>query len=128
MRWTLPGMGYVHTGLDPEGRFLFFENMGDTHEVLSAHFPHDPERFRLNLLRRLGPIPFGQRYHAHPFLSPDREWMYFTEVVDGFSQVSAVDVSDLVGVLVVEPSGRRVDAGADRVLVQQPAPGRIQAG
>ena len=92
----LPGMDYVHTGLDPEGRFLFFENMGDTHELLSAHFPRDPDRFRLNLLHRLSPIPFGQRYHAHPFLSPDRRQVFFTEVVEGFSQVCAVDVSDLV--------------------------------
>ena len=102
----LPGMDYVHSGFDPEGRFLFYENMGDTHELLSAHFPRDPGRFRLNLLRRLSLIPFGQRYHAHPFLSPDRRQVFFTEVVEGFSQVCAVDVSDLVDLDEYWGSGR----------------------
>lgn len=92
----LPGMGYVHTGSDPAGRFLFFENMGETHELLSAHFPRHPDRFRLTPLRRLSPIPFGQRYHAHPFLSPDRRWLFYTEVIAGFSQVCALNVEDLV--------------------------------
>jgi hypothetical protein len=92
----LPGMGYVHTGFDPAGRFLFYENMGETHELVSVHFPHDPDRFRMNLLRRLGPIGHGQRYHAHPFLSPDRRRLFYTEVMDGFSQVCALNVEDLV--------------------------------
>ncbi|MDA0748455.1 MAG: oligogalacturonate lyase family protein [bacterium] len=92
----VPGMGYVHTGFDPAGQFLFYENMGETHELLSVHFPRDPKRFRLNVLRHLPSIPFGQRYHAHPFLDPERKRVFYTEVVDGFSQVCAVDVEDLV--------------------------------
>lgn len=94
----LPGLGYVHTGNDPAGRFLFVENQDGTkgHQLLSIHHPHDPERYRLNLLHTLAPIIRGQRFHAHPFLGPDRQWLYFTEVVDGFSQVSALDVADLV--------------------------------
>ncbi|MDP6779202.1 MAG: hypothetical protein QGI83_20785 [Candidatus Latescibacteria bacterium] len=92
----LPEVDYVHTGYDPEGRFLFFENMGASHELVSVHHPHDPDRFRLNLLRRLPSIPFGQRFHAHPFLSPQRDRVFYTELVDGFSQVCALDVSDLV--------------------------------
>ena len=94
----LPGLGYVHTGNDPAGRFLFAENQDGTkgHQLLSIHHPHDPEKYRINTLRTLTPIIRGQRFHAHPFLGPDRRWLYFTEVVDGFSHVSALEVSDLV--------------------------------
>lgn len=92
----LPGAGYIHTGRDPAGRFLFYEDMADTHRLISVHYPHDPSRFEIRLLRTLPPIPFGQRYHAHPFLSPDRRWLIYTELVDGFSQVCALDVADLV--------------------------------
>lgn len=93
----LPGLGYVHTGFDPAGRFLFFENDdGETHQLLSAHFPHDPDRYELRVLKTLTPIQHGQRFHAHPFLSPDRRQLFYTEVLDGFSQVCALDVSDLV--------------------------------
>ena len=100
-RWEevqLPGLGYVHTGNDPAGKFLFVENQDGSkgHQLLSIHYPHHPEKYRLNLLRTLTPIIRGQRFHAHPFLGPDRRWLYFTEVVDGFSHVSALDVADLV--------------------------------
>lgn len=94
----LPGLGYVHTGNDPAGRFLFVENQDGTkgHQLLSIHHPQDPARYRLNTLRTLTPIIRGQRFHAHPFLGPERRWLYFTEVVDGFSHVSALNVGDLV--------------------------------
>jgi len=59
-------------------------------------------------IRRLPPIPFGQRHQAHPFLSPDRTRLFFTELVDGFSQVSSVDVRDLV-----DREGYRVPRAAD---------------
>ena len=39
----------------------------------------------------------GQRYHAHPFLSPDRKWLFYTEAMDGHSQICALDVRDMVG-------------------------------
>ena len=91
--------GYVHTGWDPAGRFLFFEHHGQTHELFSLHFPFVPARTRVNRLRSMALYPRrGQRYHAHPFLSPDRKWAIYTEVVDGISQVSALDVRDLVDV------------------------------
>jgi hypothetical protein len=93
----LPGLGYVHTGFDPSGKFLFFENDdGETHQLLSAHFPHDPDRYELRVLKTLTPIQHGQRFHAHPFLSPDRKHLFYTEVLAGHSQVCALDVSDLV--------------------------------
>ncbi|MCC9076711.1 oligogalacturonate lyase family protein [Litorilinea aerophila] len=93
--FLLPGVGYVHTGYDPAGRLYFIENQGDRHELLTIEHPGDPYEFRLKLLRRLSPIPRGQRFHAHPFLGPDRRWLYYTEVIDGFSQVCALDVQDL---------------------------------
>ena len=89
--------GYVHTGWDPAGRFLFFEHHGGTHELFSLHFPFQRERRKVNKLRSMARYPKSQqRYHAHPFLSPDRKWLMYTEVMDGFSQVCALDVRDLV--------------------------------
>jgi len=88
--------GYVHVGWDPAGRMLFFENAGQKHELLSFHFPFLKERTECRRIRTLEPYPRpGQRSHAHPFLSPDRKWMFHTAAVDGFSQVCAVDVADL---------------------------------
>ncbi len=90
--------GYVHTGFDPAGKFLFFESQGKSHELFSLHFPFVPGQMRLNRLHTIAPYPAfaGQRHHAHPFLSPDRRWLFYTEVVDGFSQICAMDVADLV--------------------------------
>lgn len=88
--------GYIHTGWDPDGRFLFFEHHGKTHELLSLHFPRVPAKSAFRKLRSMALYPVsGQRYHAHPFLSPDRRWMFYTEVMDGFSQVCALEVADL---------------------------------
>jgi Tol biopolymer transport system component len=93
----MPGLGYVHTGFDPGGKFLFFENdNGETHQLLSAHHPHDPDRYELRVLKTLTPIQRGQRFHAHPFLSPNRKQLFYTEVLEGYSQVCAMDVEDLV--------------------------------
>ena len=52
-------------------------------------------RRQVRTLRTLPAIPFGQRFHAHPFLSSDRGWLFYTEVVDGFSRVCALEVADL---------------------------------
>ncbi len=88
----LPGVGYVHTGRDPAGRFHFIENQGDEHSLLAVEgFPHGGA-LTTRLLRRLPAIPAGQRYHAHPFLGPDRRWLYYTEVIDGFSQICALEL------------------------------------
>jgi len=94
----LPGVKFAHTGNDPRGEFLFCDSRGADHEILSIHFPADPKRFRLNRIRKLNPLPTpqGQRHHSHPFLGPDRKWIYFTEVVDGFSQIRAVEAQDLI--------------------------------
>lgn len=86
--------GYVHTGFDPAGQFHFIEHAGRTHELLAVHDAFGG--MRLQSLRSLAPYPkFGQRFHAHPFLSPDRQWMIHTEVIDGFAQICALDVRDL---------------------------------
>lgn len=95
----LPEVGYVHTGCDPAGRFLFYEDQqpDGTHRLLAIHHPRDPARFRVEVLRQLPPIGGGQRHHAHPFLAAaDRRWLYHTEVVDGFAQICALDVADRV--------------------------------
>ena len=90
--------GYLHTGWDPDGRFLFFENHGKTHELLSLHYPFQKERTRVRKLRSMALYPGrgGQRYHAHPFLTPDRRSIAYTEVIGGFAQVCLLDVADLV--------------------------------
>jgi hypothetical protein len=90
--------GYMHTGFDPAGKFLFFEEHGKAHHLFSIHFPHDPARRKIQVLRTLAlyPPPAGQRYHAHPFLSPDRKWLFHTAPIDGYAQICAIDVSDIV--------------------------------
>lgn len=95
---ALSGLGYIHIGLDPAGEFLFIENQDVTgkHELLSIHHPRHTESLQLNLIKTLEPITGGQRRHAHPFLAPNRRDLVFTEVIDGWSQVCTVDVSDLV--------------------------------
>lgn len=103
----LPGVGYVHTGYEPAGRFLFIENqLSDRHELLSVHYPDQPERLQLRLIHALNEISGGQRYHAHPFLAPDRQWLFYTEVIEGFSQVCAIEVSDLVDLDEYWPGGQ----------------------
>lgn len=95
----LPVDGYVHVGFDPAGRFLFFENHGDTHELMSLHFPFVAGRTRVRKLRMMARYPRAQqRYHAHPFLSPDRQWLIYTEPIQGISQICMLDVRDLVDV------------------------------
>jgi len=93
----LPGVGYVHTGRDPAGLVNFYENQMGTgaHQLLWVRNALDPERQRVEVLRELTPIVRGQRYHAHPFLGPERRWLYFVEVIDGFSQICALNVEDL---------------------------------
>lgn len=94
----LPGVGYVHSGRDPAGRFHFIENQGDEHALLALDGFEEGDALTTRLLRRLTAIPFGQRYHAHPFLGPDRRWLYYTEVIDGFSQVCALDLGSELNV------------------------------
>jgi len=94
----LPGVSYAHTGHDPAGKFTFCDSRTGIEDIYTIHFPHDPKRFELRRLRRLSKMPpnGGQRFHCHPFLGPERKWMYFTEVRDGFSQICALNVEDLV--------------------------------
>jgi hypothetical protein len=94
----LPATGYLHTGYDPAGEFLFFENSSNKdHELYSLHFPFVPGKTKVRTLRTMATFPrHGQRHHAHPFLSPDRQWLFYTEIIDGLSQVCALDVRDLV--------------------------------
>lgn len=106
--WTehlLPDhVGYVHTGNDPAGEFLFIESAGADHVLYQVH-PHDKraaildkDAAVLTMLRQLATLPpgyRGQRYHAHPFLSPARQQLFFTEIIDGYSQICSLDVSDL---------------------------------
>jgi len=94
----LPGVGYIHSGRDPAGLVNFYENqMGSGgHQLLWVRHAFDPQKQEVEVLRELAPIVRGQRYHAHPFLGPARRWLYFSEVIDGFSQICALDVADLV--------------------------------
>ncbi len=94
----LPDVRHIHTGNDPGGEFLFCDSRTDVQDIFTIHYPRDPRRFTMKRLRRLSKMTAeGQRHHCHPFLGPDRKAMYWTEMIDGFSQVCSTDVSDLVG-------------------------------
>jgi len=105
-RWEeapLPTKGYAHVGFDPAGVFGFIENAGARHEILTVHAAAAPDGpLQLSLLRTLSsPDHNDQRHHAHPALSPDRRTLYFTDwSPDGFAQVCALDVADLVAAAV----------------------------
>lgn len=95
--WLLPArIGYVHVGNDPGGRLLSVECESATAHHISTVEAGADGRATLRLLRTLAPIPPGQRHHAHPFLSPDRRELFYTELVDGYSQICSIDVADLV--------------------------------
>lgn len=93
------GIGRCHVGKDPLGKLHFIErSSSDSHGLALVHGFEGDGPLRIETLRRFpGLSGAGQRYHAHPFLGPDRAWLYFTELVDGFSQVSALDISDITG-------------------------------
>lgn len=92
----LPADGYVHVGFDPAGQFEFVECAGERHELLAVHHTADGQ-LKTSLLRRLAsPAHDDQRHHAHPFLA-DRRRLYFTDwSPEGFAQICAMDVADLV--------------------------------
>jgi hypothetical protein len=95
----LPLSGYVHAGFDPAGEFAFVEHAGERHEILQVRGQaHAPGLLDVSLLRRLrSPASDCQRDHAHPFLSPDRTHLYFTDwSANRFSQVCRMEVGDLV--------------------------------
>jgi len=93
----LPIDGYSHVGFDPAGRFWFVECAGPRHELLAVQRAVGGS-LATSLLRELSsPFHDDQRYHAHPFLAADRQRLYFTDRSPaGFSQVCALDVTDLV--------------------------------
>ena len=96
----LPIDDYVHAGFDPDGTFDFVEHAGERHELFAVQPAPDPGApLGLKLLRTLrSPFHDHQRHHAHPFLSPDRRRLFLTDWDEnGYSQVHALDVSDLTG-------------------------------
>jgi hypothetical protein len=101
-RWEealLPVKGYAHVGYDPAGILGFVENAGAQHDILLARPAATAGGpLRTELLHTLhSPDHNDQRHHAHPALSPDRRTLYFTDwSPEGFAQVCALDVADLV--------------------------------
>jgi hypothetical protein len=89
--------GYLHTGFDPAGRLLFVESMAAAHDLRVVRRGSTPDLLDTEVIYTLqSPGAAGQRHHAHPFLSPDREWMYFTDQAEnGFKQIFRVSVEDL---------------------------------
>ncbi len=95
VRLSVPGQ--IHTGRDPDGRFYVFEHLWKKHELITFHYPANPEKAVIKRLRTLAPISrtAGQRFHAHPFLSPNRQWLFFTEMVKDYAQILALNVGHL---------------------------------
>jgi hypothetical protein len=91
----LPFQGYVHTGFDPLGEMTFFEHHGKDHQLVRIHDFGDSARPSLEVLRTMAPYPEdqpGQYCHAHPFMTADRDRIYYTEVIDGLSQIRSVEL------------------------------------
>lgn len=97
--WWLGNQGYVHSGCDLEGRFMFAELHcgGAGHHLAAVAARHDGSAA---LIRLTGDLPPGgdQRHHAHPILTPDRRRILHTATgEDGFCHLYDVEVSDLTG-------------------------------
>lgn len=93
----LPFDGYVHVGFDPAGEVTFFEHHGESHQLIRVHDFGQPTRQRLEVLRTMAPYPPdrpGQCSHAHPFMARSRNVLYYTEVIDGNSQVCALRTAE----------------------------------
>ncbi|MEZ5276647.1 MAG: hypothetical protein R3F07_09725 [Opitutaceae bacterium] len=91
----LPFSGYVHVGFDPLGEVAFFEHHGDAHQLVRVHHFGDPVRQSLEVLRTMPAYPKdqpGQYCHAHPFMSTERDRIYFTELIDGISQICSISL------------------------------------
>lgn len=95
----LPVPGYVHVGFDPAGELDLIEHASrDGHELLRVLPSETPGGdLRVERIRRLAsPYREEQRSHAHPFLSPDRRWLLWTDwSSDGFSQVFRMSTDSL---------------------------------
>ena len=93
----LPTTGYVHTGFDPAGCFSFIEHADEQHALFTVGRSDSSGVVELCRLRTLRTPNHHQRNHAHPFLTADRRKLIFTDRADnGFNQVFAMDVADLV--------------------------------
>ncbi len=101
-----PGLGYVHTGGDPEGRLWFYECSGKIHQMIAL--------VRLNnergdqWLQLCGDWPTyggGQKAHFHPQITPDRKWILFTggDPTTETNHIFLLDASDLKDVNEISP-------------------------
>ena len=82
------GIGYTHTGFDPEGKLWFYENHArDIHDMyfLAKHNPGGSDEW----VRLTGnwqtydswdapDYNYAQSSHFHPSVTPDRKWILFT--------------------------------------------------
>jgi hypothetical protein len=86
--WEFPmpaAFHYIHTGCDPTGRLLLYENSTDwdrfeTHDMY-ALVRIDTQAGNHEWLRLTGSWPAfvgGQKAHFHPRVTPDRNWVLFT--------------------------------------------------
>jgi len=90
--------GRVHPARDPDGRFYAFEHQWRRRELVQLTFPKDPKRRSTRRLRKLAPVSLeaGRRFRAQPFLSPNRAWLFFTDILDNYLQLCAINVESLV--------------------------------
>jgi hypothetical protein len=95
---------YIHTGCDPAGRLLLYENSTDwdrfdTHDMY-ALARVDPLGDNHTWLRLTGSWPTfvgGQKAHFHPQVTPDRNWVLFTggDPVHETCHLFLLDISDV---------------------------------
>lgn len=96
----LPGLVGVHVGLDPEGLFSFGSGRLDgQHLLFTADLGASEESERVKpILKLRSDGSGGQRGHAHPFLDPQRKYLFFTDRCErGYFQVVRVPLESVVG-------------------------------
>lgn len=117
--WEIPmpaSFQYIHTGCDPEGRLLLYENSTEwdrfeTHDM-HALVRIDPQGNDHEWLQLTGSWPTfvgGQKAHFHPRVTPDRNWILFTggDPSNRTCQLFLLEMADLNDTVGLRPDLRR---------------------
>ena len=111
-----PAFHYIHTGCDPAGRLLLYENSTDwdrfeTHDMwaLVSVDPHGDDHEWLRLTGTWPTFIGGQKAHFHPQVTPDRNWILFTggDPTHETCHLFLLDISDVNETAGLQPELRQ---------------------
>lgn len=110
VEFLLPSeFGYTHTGCDPDGKLLFYENFSHTNHMkthtdstihdmyMMVEYNQNGDHEWKKLIGNWPTFGGGQKSHFHPRLTPDRQWIIFTVGDDKTksNQIYLLNISDI---------------------------------